>query len=134
MIALGRALVARGHDVTLETWTRWRPHIEAEGMTFAAAPELAVFPAGGQPLKPYAAVVRSVAQTRPLVAALRPHVAVADILTLAPALAAELEKVPTATLVPCIPARRRDSPPTRWARACPARGWARRSGAPSSGH
>ncbi len=100
MIALGRALVARGHDVTLETWTRWRPHIEAEGMTFAAAPELAVFPAGGQPLKPYAAVVRSVAQTRPLVTALRPHVAVADILTLAPALAAELEKVPTATLVP----------------------------------
>lgn len=100
MIALGRALVARGHDVTLETWTKWRPHVETEGMTFAPAPELPVFPTQQRPLKPYAAVFRSVAQTRPLVASLRPHVAVADILTLAPALAAELEGVPVATLIP----------------------------------
>jgi len=100
MIALGRALVARGHDVTLETWTRWRPHVEAEGMTFAPAPQFPILPTREQPLKPYAAVVRSVAQTRPLVAALRPHVVVADILTLAPALAAELEGVPVATLIP----------------------------------
>ncbi|HEV7884586.1 MAG TPA: glycosyltransferase, partial [Solirubrobacteraceae bacterium] len=43
-IALGRALAGRGHDVTLQTWTRWREHVEAEGMTFAAAPEYHVFP------------------------------------------------------------------------------------------
>ncbi len=100
MIALGRTLAARGHEVTLETWTRWQAHVEAEGMTFAPAPQFLARAESERPLKPYAAIARSVAQTRPLVAALRPHVAVADILTLAPALAAELEGVPVATLVP----------------------------------
>ena len=41
-IALGRELAARGHDVTLETWSRWREHVEREGMRFAAAPEYQV--------------------------------------------------------------------------------------------
>ncbi len=100
MIALGRALVARGHDVTLQTWTRWREHVEAEGMTFATAPEYQVFPSGPEPLDFYEAVVHATLDTRPLVQELRPDVAVADILTLAPALAAELEGVPCATLIP----------------------------------
>ncbi len=100
MLALGERLAARGHEVVLETWSRWREHVEAGGMRFAPAPEYPVFPTREQPLKPYAAVVRSVAETRPAVAALRPHAVVADILTLAPALAAELEKVPRATLIP----------------------------------
>lgn len=100
MIALGRALVARGHDVTLQTWTRWREHVETEGMTFAAAPEYEVFPSGPEPLDFYEAVVHATLDTRPLVQELRPDVAVADILTLAPALAAELEDVPCATLIP----------------------------------
>jgi UDP:flavonoid glycosyltransferase YjiC (YdhE family) len=100
MIALGRALVARGHDVTLQTWTRWREQVEAEGMTFAPAPEYQVFPSGPEPLDFYEAVVHATLDTRPLVRELRPHVAVADILTLAPALAAELEGVPYATLIP----------------------------------
>ena len=30
-IALGRALRARGHEVTLETWQRWREHAEPRG-------------------------------------------------------------------------------------------------------
>jgi UDP:flavonoid glycosyltransferase YjiC (YdhE family) len=100
MIALGRALVARGHDVTLQTWTRWRESVEAEGIAFAAAPEYQVFPTGPEPLDFYEAVVHAARDTRPLVRELRPHVAVADILTLAPALAAELEGVPCATLIP----------------------------------
>jgi UDP:flavonoid glycosyltransferase YjiC (YdhE family) len=100
MIALGRALVARGHDVTLQTWTRWREHVEAEGMSFAAAPEYQVFPSGPEPLDFYEAVVHATLDTRPLVQQLRPDVTVADILTLAPALAAELEGVPCATLIP----------------------------------
>ena len=37
MIALGRALAARGHEVTLQTWTRWQRHIEDEGLAFAPA-------------------------------------------------------------------------------------------------
>jgi UDP:flavonoid glycosyltransferase YjiC (YdhE family) len=100
MIALGRALVARGHGVTLQTWTRWREHVEAEGMAFAAAPEYQVFPSGPEPLDFYESVVHATLDTRPLVQQVRPDVAVADILTLAPALAAELEGVPCATLIP----------------------------------
>ena len=38
MLALGSRLAARGHDVMLETWGRWREHVEAEGMAFVAAP------------------------------------------------------------------------------------------------
>ncbi len=111
MIALGRALVARGHDVTLQTWARWREHVEAEGMTFAAAPEYQVFPQGPEPLDFYEAVVYATHDTRPLVQALRPDAVVADILTLAPALAAELEGVPQATLIPHVyPHGERDFP------------------------
>ncbi len=102
MIALGRALAARGNDVTLQTWTRWREDVEAEGLAFAAAPEYEVFPSGSEPLAFYEAVVQATADTLPLVRELRPEVIVADILTLAPALAAELENVPRATLVPHI--------------------------------
>jgi len=100
MIALGRALAARGHDVVLQTWRRWEEHVEAEGMRFAAAPEYHVFPTLERPLTPYQAVVRAVHDTRPLVAETRPHAIVADILTLAPALAGELDGVPVATLIP----------------------------------
>jgi MGT family glycosyltransferase len=100
MIALARALVARGHDVTLQTWTRWREHVEAERVRFAAAPEYEVFPSGPEPLDFYESVVQAARDTLPLVRELRPDVAVADILTLAPALAAELEGVPVATLIP----------------------------------
>ena len=100
MLALGSRLAARGHEVMLETWRRWREHVEAEGMAFAAAPEYPVWPTGGQPLKPYEAVVAATAQTRPAVAEFSPDVLVHDILTLAPAMAAELEGIPAATLIP----------------------------------
>src|SRR5687767_11109790 len=99
-IALGRSLVRRGHQVAIETWTKWQPHVEVEGMRFYAAPEYQVFPARERPLKPYEAVVRAVGETAPAIRDFRPDVAVNDVLTLAPALAAELEGVPVATLVP----------------------------------
>jgi MGT family glycosyltransferase len=100
MIALGSRLAERGHHVTLETWSRWREHVEAGGMEFVAAPEHPVFPTQEQPPKLYAAVVRAAIRTREAVAECSPDVVVHDILTLAPALAAELEGVPVATLVP----------------------------------
>jgi MGT family glycosyltransferase len=100
MLALGTALRARGHQVTLETWTRWREHVEAEGMQFVAAPEYPVFPTRERPLKPYEAVVLATAETRPAVVESGADVVVHDILTLAPAMAAELEGIPTATLIP----------------------------------
>jgi UDP:flavonoid glycosyltransferase YjiC (YdhE family) len=111
MIALGRALVARGHDVTVQTWTRWQKHVEAEGMSFAPAPEYQVFPSGPEPLDFYEAVVHATADTVPLVRELAPDVVVADILTLAPALAAEIEGRPRATLIPHVyPHGAADSP------------------------
>jgi MGT family glycosyltransferase len=100
MIALGRALAARGHHVTLQTWRRWQADVEAEGLTFAPAPEYQVFPSGPEPLDFYEAVVHATTDTLPLLHELRPDVVVADILTLAPALAAEIEGVPCATLIP----------------------------------
>jgi UDP:flavonoid glycosyltransferase YjiC (YdhE family) len=100
MMALGARLAARGHEVTFETWSRWQPEAEAEGMRFVAAPEYPVFPTLERPLKPYEAVVRAAAETRVALAQANPDVVVHDILTLAPALAGELEGVPVATLVP----------------------------------
>lgn len=100
MIALGRELAARGHEVTLQTWRRWAEPVGAEGMAFVAAPEYHEHRNGGQPLKPYAAVQRAAAETQELVEQVRPHAVVADILTLAPALAGERAGAPVATLIP----------------------------------
>lgn len=100
MIALGRSLLARGHEVWLQTWERWREHVEAERIGFLAAPEYRVFPTGAEPLDFYEAVVQATRDTLPAVRELAPDVVVADILTLAPALAAELAGVALATLIP----------------------------------
>jgi MGT family glycosyltransferase len=100
MIALGRALSARGHTVTLQTWTRWQADVEAEGFGFAAAPEYKVFPSGPEPLNFYQAVVRASHDTLPQIREFDPDIVVADILTLAPALAAEMDGRPLATLIP----------------------------------
>lgn len=104
-IALATALHERGHEVCVQTWERWREHVEAGGMRFDAAPEYHVFPTRDRPLKPYEAVYRAATDTRPLVREFAPDVVVADILTLAPALAAELEGVPWATLIPHVDPR-----------------------------
>ena len=100
MLALGARLAERGHEVTFETWSRWREHVEAAGMRFEPAPEYPLFPRPGEPFKMYEIVVPATRHTRRTVAELRPDVVVHDILTLAPALAGELEGVPVATLVP----------------------------------
>src|SRR6185437_7227246 len=100
MIALGRALAARGHEVTLQTWRRWQADVESEGMAFAPAPEYQVFPQGPEPLDFYEAVVHAANDTLPLVRELAPEAVVSDILTLAPALAAEMDGRRCATLIP----------------------------------
>jgi UDP:flavonoid glycosyltransferase YjiC (YdhE family) len=69
-------------------------------MQFVAAPEYPVFPTQERPLQPYEAVVQATAETRRAIATARPDAVIHDILTLAPALAAELEGVPVATLIP----------------------------------
>jgi UDP:flavonoid glycosyltransferase YjiC (YdhE family) len=100
MLALGSALAARGHTVAVQTWRRWEDAAVAAGLTFAAAPEYQVFPTRERPLKPYEAAVRAARDTQPLVRSFAPDVAVSDVLTPAPALAAELCGVPVATLIP----------------------------------
>jgi UDP:flavonoid glycosyltransferase YjiC (YdhE family) len=100
VIALGKALRERGHEVSVETWKNWREHVEREGMHFLPAPEYHVFPTRERPLKPYEAVELAVGETRSHIRDVQPDVVVNDILTLAPALAAELEGRRWATLVP----------------------------------
>jgi UDP:flavonoid glycosyltransferase YjiC (YdhE family) len=98
--------------VLLETWSRWREDVEREGMRFAAAPTYDVFPTPGRRLKPYQAAVRAAEDTRALIADFRPHAVIVDVLTVAGALAAELERRPWVTLVPHpLPLRERGSPP-----------------------
>lgn len=100
MLALGARLASRGHEVVFETWSRWRTDVEAAGMRFLPAPEYPLFGGSGIGSEMYEAVVLAAAQTRRAVAELRPDALVHDILTLAPAMAGELEGVPVATLVP----------------------------------
>ena len=100
MIALGRALVARGHEVCLETWSRWREQVESEGMLFAAAPVYEVFPMQSSGLKPYQAAVRGARDSLPAFREFDPDVVVADIITVAASLAAEMAGRPWATLIP----------------------------------
>jgi UDP:flavonoid glycosyltransferase YjiC (YdhE family) len=69
-------------------------------MRFAAAPEYQVFPTLERPLKPYAAAVRAAREMTGLLRETDPEAVVADILTIAAGLAAELEDRPWVTLIP----------------------------------
>lgn len=67
-------------------------------MRFAAAPEYGVWPGAG--LSPYQAAVRAAQETVPLIEETDPHVVIADILTVAGSLAAQMAERPWATLIP----------------------------------
>jgi UDP:flavonoid glycosyltransferase YjiC (YdhE family) len=69
-------------------------------MRFAPAPEYSSLPAGPAELGFYETAERAARDTSELVSHTAPDVVVADIMTLAPALAAELQSVPWATLIP----------------------------------
>jgi MGT family glycosyltransferase len=101
-IALGRALARRGHEVVLETWEERRAAVEGAGLGFAAAEEYRMFPPPEPDSEDGQHAAEAARALLPLLERMRPHVAVADILTLAPALAAERAGVPLATLVPHI--------------------------------
>ncbi|MEA2193893.1 MAG: hypothetical protein QOG42_327, partial [Solirubrobacteraceae bacterium] len=99
-------------------WQRWRQDVEREGMVFAAAPEYHVFPTRERPLSPYQAVERATRETVDLVREVAPAVVMSDILTLAPALAGELEGVPVGTVIPHLDPR---MPPGSAPYSCGAR-------------
>src|SRR5436305_8567633 len=127
MLALGSRLVSRGHEIMFETWKRWREHVETAGMRFVAAPEYPVFPTRERPLKPYEAVVVATAETRQAMSSFAPDVVVHDILTLAPAMAGELEGLPVATLIPHVhPSSAPGAPPYALGARLPRTGLGRR--------
>ncbi|MDX6662879.1 MAG: hypothetical protein QOG09_981 [Solirubrobacterales bacterium] len=99
-IALARELSGRGHDVLVETWDHWREAVTGAGLRFTAAEEYQVFP----PPPPDASEGRTAADAArsllPLMEDFDPDVVVSDILTLAPALAAEAAGKRWATLIP----------------------------------
>ncbi|HEX3608733.1 MAG TPA: nucleotide disphospho-sugar-binding domain-containing protein [Solirubrobacterales bacterium] len=101
-IALGRALRARGHEVTIETWEERRAAVEGAGLGFAAAEEYRMFPPPDPDSPDGAHAAEAARALLPLLEEMRPHAVVSDILTLAPALAAEKAGVPLATLIPHI--------------------------------
>ncbi len=101
-IALGRALAARGHEVTIETWEERRGAVEGAGLGFAAAEEYRMFPPPDPDSAEGAHAAEAARALLPLLEEMRPQAVVSDILTLAPALAAEVAGVPRATLIPHI--------------------------------
>ncbi|HET9162691.1 MAG TPA: nucleotide disphospho-sugar-binding domain-containing protein [Solirubrobacterales bacterium] len=101
-IALGRALAGRGHEVTIETWEERRAAVEGAGLGFAAAEEYRMFPPPDPDSEEGAHAAEAARALLPLLEQMRPHAVVSDILTLAPALAAEAAGVPRATLIPHI--------------------------------
>ena len=101
-IALGRALAGRGHEVTIETWEERRAAVEGAGLGFAAAEEYRMFPPPDPDSAEGSHAAEAARALLPLLEEMRPHAVVSDILTLAPALAAEKAGVPLATLIPHI--------------------------------
>jgi MGT family glycosyltransferase len=101
-IALGRALARRGHEVTVETWEERREAVEGAGLGFTAAEEYRMFPPPDPDSEDGAHAAEAARALLPLLEEMRPHAVVSDILTLAPALAAEKAGVPLATLIPHI--------------------------------
>ena len=98
-IALARELDARGHDVLVHTFERWRGVLEDLGLRFAGGPDRIVTSsdAGGVHAPTVLDTVRSL---RAGIRDFGPDFVVSDGLTLTPALAAEAEGVRHATLFP----------------------------------
>ncbi len=101
-IALGRGLAGRGHEVTVETWEERRAAVEGARLAFAAADEYRMFPPPEPDSVEGAHAAEAAQALLPLLEEMRPHAVISDILTLAPALAAELAGVPRVTLIPHI--------------------------------
>jgi UDP:flavonoid glycosyltransferase YjiC (YdhE family) len=86
--------------VLVETWERWRDAVEAEGLGFTAAEEYRTFPPPDPGSGGWTSAAEAAIALQPLMDEFRPDVVVSDILTLAPALAAERAGRRRATLIP----------------------------------
>ncbi|HXV53835.1 MAG TPA: glycosyl transferase, partial [Solirubrobacterales bacterium] len=98
-IALARALAARGNEVLVETWEHWREAVEGVGLGFTAAEEYKTFPPP-RPGSDGPSAADAALALLPMLESESYDVVVSDILTLAPALAAERAGLRRATLIP----------------------------------
>jgi UDP:flavonoid glycosyltransferase YjiC (YdhE family) len=98
--SLGRALRARGHEVLIETFERWREVVEGMDIRFSAGVEKVIFPGPPEPGEEAPGFAQAVRGTVPLFREFEPEVVVADLFGIVPAVAAELDGVRTATLIP----------------------------------
>jgi MGT family glycosyltransferase len=99
-IALSRGLRDRGHRVVVETWERWREAVAGERLEFVTAQEYRPFAGVAEPAEGVPSIADAARALLPLLDELSPDLVVSDILTGAPALAAELRGVRRATLIP----------------------------------
>jgi UDP:flavonoid glycosyltransferase YjiC (YdhE family) len=99
-IALARELRRRGHEVLVETWEQWREAVEAESLGFTAAEEYKTFPPPAPGSADGASAADAAWALLPLMEEFQPDVVVSDVLTTAPALAAEKAGRRRATLIP----------------------------------
>lgn len=100
VLALARRLNERGHEVWVQTIERWRQPAEDMGLHFVPAPDYIALrrPLPGMPSRPtLAEIVESLV---PRMRELRPDVVVNDFFYVPASLAAELEGLRRATVVP----------------------------------
>ena len=86
----------------VETWEERRAAVEGAGLGFTAAEEYRMFPPPDPDSEDGTHAAEAARALLPLLEEMRPHAVISDILTLAPALAAEAAGVPLATLIPHI--------------------------------
>jgi len=120
MLAVARALAARGHDVTFSSGEQHVPDAAREGLRFVEMP--IIFGSEHADLRPYEDSENLAREMLPIIDAAQPDVAVIDLLTLGPALACESRGIPFASLlVHALHSPSRELPPFGWGRD-PGRG------------
>ena len=118
---------ARGHEVVVETWEERRERGRGRRARLHRGRGIPDVPAARPRLGRRRHAAEAARALLPLLEEMRPDVVVSDILTLAPALAAERAGVPRATLIPHVYPVRRAGAAVLRGRRCGRRG--RRSGA-----
>jgi len=99
-LALARELRSRGHEVLFCSLERWRGTVEDLGLDFTAAAEYVAFP-GPWPGRPAHPTLPEVSEAlAPTLRDFRPDVVVNDFFTLPATLAAEVQGLTRATLIP----------------------------------
>jgi UDP:flavonoid glycosyltransferase YjiC (YdhE family) len=120
MLAVARALAARGNKVTFSSGAQHAEEAAREGLRFVEMP--IIVGSTHERLRPYEDSEDMARTFTPIIDAEQPDVVVADLLTLGPALASEARGIPLATLlIHPLHSPSQDLPPFGWGRA-PARG------------